>query len=244
MRRANPIRAATRRKIAISASGSNRMAMIIHFTMAGFPVAGEVGAGAGIVYGRSRQLCRPCRPTRLFMAAVAFLHYSVGTGTACRVGPRLTRRDSFGRHAASGASRRVRYLHHHLPGARGVHFPAAAQRAGSAHRARAAALRSLFVGARRHPAGPRRQGGGAAGPRARYRAEDRPSRPSRSTAGRASPSPALRWPPASTPSSARTRPSIAKHFLTGARAAYDMIVTAYAAGDRASAQEPARPRGL
>ena len=46
--------AATRIKATISASGSNRMAVMIHFTMAGVSVlAGEVGAGAGIVYGRS-----------------------------------------------------------------------------------------------------------------------------------------------------------------------------------------------
>ena len=85
-RRPVPTIAATRIKAPISASGSNRMAMMIHFTMAAFlaavPAAGEVGAGAGIVYGRFEATRRPCRPKRLFMAAVAFLHYSVGTGIA------------------------------------------------------------------------------------------------------------------------------------------------------------------
>ena len=59
-----------------------------------------------------------------------------------------------------------------------------------------------------------------------------PSRLSRSTAGRVSPSRARLWPPGSTPSPGRTRASMPSNFLTGARAAYDMIVTAYAAGDR------------
>ena len=36
------------------------------------------------------------------------------------------------------------------------------------------------------------------------------------------------------------RTSIPEHFLAGAKAAYEMIVTAFAEGDRADAEEPAR----
>src|SRR5580704_2013717 len=57
--------------------------------------------------------------------------------------------------------KRVRHLHHHLSGARSIHFPAASQRLGPTHRARTAALRSVF-GARRGAQPGDRQGRNAA----------------------------------------------------------------------------------
>ncbi len=59
-----------------------------------------------------------------------------------------------------------------------------------------------------------------------------PSRPSRSIAGRASPSRARRWPTGLDAIAREDKSFDPKHFMTGARAAYEMIVTAYAAGDR------------
>ena len=54
----------------------------------------------------------------------------------------------------------------------------------------------------------------------------------RPTAGRALPRPARRWRRGSTPSSRRILRSIPRHFLSGARSAYEMIVLAFANGDR------------
>ena len=62
------------------------------------------------------------------------------------------------------------------------------------------------------------------------RRRQRPS--SRPIAGRALPSPVRPSPPVSTPSPPTAPDFDAKHFLTGARAAYEMIVNAYAEGDR------------
>src|SRR5665213_2942076 len=76
-------------------------------------------------------------------------------------------------------ARRVRHLHHHIPGAGGFHLSAPAQRARPAYRPGAAAVRSL-----------RRARAGADGNFDH------------------------------------------KHFLAGARAAYEMIVNAFAEGDR------------
>ena len=59
-----------------------------------------------------------------------------------------------------------------------------------------------------------------------------PSPKKASIAGRASRSPARRSPLRSTPSPAKTRRSMPRGFLGGAHAAYEMIVTAYANGDR------------
>ena len=126
-------------------------------------------------------------------------------------------------------ARRVRHLHHHLSRARSLHFPATAQRAGPADRTRAAALRPVF--------------------RARRRRAQRPTRSSPCQPGmpKQPPRPAMNRPagsleghcrrgqrrrrPASMPSSA-DRTFDAKHFVTGARGAYEMIVGAFAAGDR------------
>ena len=58
-----------------------------------------------------------------------------------------------------------------------------------------------------------------------------PAAPARALEGRCR-SRLARWPPGSTPSSPPTPISIRKHFITGARAAYEMIVNAYAEGDR------------
>ena len=130
-------------------------------------------------------------------------------------------------------ARRVRHLHHHLPGARGVHFPAAAQRARTAHRPRTPALRSV-----------RRAGAGAAGAEkvvslpnrateaAAKKPDDRRAGSHRPSAGKALPKPARRSPPGSTRLPPPTANSTPQHFLTGARAAYEMIVNAFAEGDR------------
>ena len=56
----------------------------------------------------------------------------------------------------------------------------------------------------------------------------------RAIAGRAWPKPVRRLPPASTPSPTTDRSFDPAHFLAGARAAYEMIVNAYAEGDRRS----------
>ena len=153
---------------------------------------------------QSRRRSAGRRP--LDAAAVACLHIPAGARSAAAS---AWRRRIYRPTAAVAESmrRRVRYLHHHLPGAGGVHFPAAAQRARPAHRPRAAALRSVFRRATARPA-TRRQGRGAAGPRSGHARRSRPSRSSRSIAGRASPSPARRLPPVSTPSRARTRASM------------------------------------
>ncbi len=119
--------------------------------------------------------------------------------------------------------------HDHSTRARSVHFPAIAQRARPAHRPRAAALRSVF-GARCGAHLDQRQCRGAAAACRRRGAE----------AGEAEP--VERWKGIAEPGSATALgldallaqdPSFdARHFLTGGRAAYEMIVTAYAQGDR------------
>ena len=75
---------------------------------------------------------------------------------------------------------------------------------------------------------PRRQGRALRWPRARRRAEDRRTGEGRALEGIAEPARAGRGLDAI----ARGQELRRQHFLTGARAAYDMIVTAYAAGDR------------
>ena len=62
-------------------------------------------------------------------------------------------------------ARRVRYLHHHLPGSRGLHLSAFAQRARPAHRPRAAAVRPVCKPRSRAHADDRRQRGHASWPR-------------------------------------------------------------------------------
>ena len=49
--------------------------------MPDFRPRARLARGRGSSMVGPRQLCRPCRPARLWMAAVACLHYSVGTGT-------------------------------------------------------------------------------------------------------------------------------------------------------------------
>jgi hypothetical protein len=49
----SPIAAAMRTNRAISATAGNRTPTKMHFTIAVFPASSEVGAGAGIVYGRA-----------------------------------------------------------------------------------------------------------------------------------------------------------------------------------------------
>ena len=104
--------------------------------------------------------------------------------------------------------KRVRHLHHHLSGARSIHFPAASQRLGPTHRARAAALRPVF-GARRGAQPGDRQGRNAD---AAARRKPRPARPSRrrprASAGRASPKAARPSRPGSMRSRRRTRVSM------------------------------------
>ena len=99
----------------------------------------------------------------------------------------------------------------------------------------------------REPCGRRRrQGRGAAQPRAGSRAAkpvEEPVEPPAS-AGRASPSRARALAGGLDAIVAADASFDAKHFLTGARAAYEMIVTAYAEGDRRTLQESAGARSL
>ena len=89
-----------------------------------------------------------------------------------------------------------------------------------------------YSAARRGARRDQRQCGDAARPRRRGGAKAGRDRPSRPSAGRASPRPARRSPPGSTPSPREDKTFDAKHFVAGARAAYEMIVLAYAEGDR------------
>ena len=106
----------------------------------------------------------------------------------------------------------------------------AAQRAGPADRPRAAALRSLFRRAMRCARATldQRQCGCAAGPSASR--PNRPSRRSRRLEGRRRGG--LRVAAGINAIAQDDKSFDAKHFVTGARAAYEMIVTAYAEGDR------------
>ena len=143
--------AATRMKATSSAAGSSKSPIKAHFTK-------DIGRNSwslrrsallaprfGIVYGPlDATTCAGRWPAPASgSVAVACLHINAGTGrlpsqicysAAC---PLVLR---FRRHGCQEHARRVRYLHHHLSGAGGVHLPAPAQRARPAHRPRAAAL--------------------------------------------------------------------------------------------------------
>ena len=136
------------------------------------PAAGEVGAAAGIVYGRFEATRRPCRPKRLFIAAVAFLHYSVGTGMAGReLAPRLTRRDRLGRPPPREQTCSTSTPSFSWP------WRCSFSSACAACSANAPAVNGrpmTPIPPRRAPSGPPpgRQGRGAARPRPRYGAKD------------------------------------------------------------------------
>ena len=175
--------------------------------------------------GNRLSFARRCAVTTggLWMVSRACLH-KAGNRASClrirrfepplRMPPRRSRR-------RKNVRRVRRHLYHHLSGARGVHFPAAAQRLGPAHRPRAAALRSLF-GARRgaQPGGrqsrdaaaaPGRNGTGAAGRALRRRRRDRwkasPKRIGRSRPGSMRSRPRTRASTPSISSPARARPT-------------------------------------
>ena len=66
----------------------------------------------------------------------------------------------------------------------------------------------------------------------------------RPTAGRALPSRARRWPRASTPLPPQDSSFDPRHFISGARGAYEMIVLAFANGDRRALKDLLSQRGL
>ena len=225
--------------------------------MAGFLATGRTRGrcwrgrrGSSMV--RSRQLCRPCRPTRLFMAAVAFLHYSVGTSNG---GPTDWPRSDPSAGCALVRSPGRRPPREHATTC-STSTPSSSWRSRCSFSCGCAACSASAPAAsgrptipirrapRHHPAGPSDKVVALPGRARRYRRRSPPSRPSRSSAGRASPSRA-RPLAAGLDAIAREDPTFdAKHFLTGARAAYEMIVTAYAAGDRRQLEESARQGGL
>src|SRR5215813_758154 len=133
-------------------------------------------------------------------------------------------------HGGRERARRVRHLHHHLLGAGSVHLPAPAKRVGPAHGPRAAPLRPVFP------------------PRCHARAtnDNVVTLPGRGGDTAQKPvetaDPAERWKGIAETGSAvaagldsiarEDKTFDAKHFVAGARAAYEMIVLAYAEGDR------------
>ena len=176
------------------------------------------------------------RPTgaRLWIGSVACLHYSGGTGPCCRG------------LCVCGPCRRSAVPILRLPRACetcSISTPSSSWRwrcsfscacAACSASAPAASGRPTIPIPRATPCAPRQATRSWRCRAARRDAAQKaaPSRPSRSSAGRASPSRARRSPRASTPSRARTRASTPSISSTGARAAYEMIVTAYADGDR------------
>ena len=137
------------------------------------------------------------------------------------------------RHGSRKHARRVRHLHHHLPGARSVHFPAPAQRARPAHRA---ASGRLTIPIRRASRCGRRRTMSSRCPTARRKPPPKPAEPAapgRPSAGRALPRPgsplAAGLDAIAGADDQISTPSISS---TGARAAYEMIVKAFAEGDR------------
>src|SRR5215510_2776230 len=109
----------------------------------------------------------PCRRTH-WIGSVACLHNAYiltrEPAFAPQIGTLLVRPwviQSWSSRLLRRVNRAIRHLHHHLPGAGGIHLPAPAQRAWSADRARAPALRPLF-GPRYRTALDQRQCGGAA----------------------------------------------------------------------------------
>ena len=126
----------------------------------------------------------------------------------------------------------MRYLHDHLSSAGSLHLPALAQRIRTADRPRPGGV-SPVCRARLRP-GPPENDKVVPMPNAEYRsgAAGPPSmsrRPPKRWKGLAAPGICL--PRGSMPSWLRTSFD-PRHFLTGARSAYEMIVLAYAQGDR------------
>ena len=141
-------------------------------------------------------------------------------------------------------ARRVRYLHHHFLGARSVHLPAIAKRAWPAHRAGASALRSLFCPRTGAPGG-RKDRHVAQSHAGSDRAETgRADRTLRRALERRCRSWFGRSRPASMPSLRADANFDGKHFLTGARAAYEMIVNAYRRRRPPHVEESAGARSL
>src|SRR5262244_2088356 len=146
-----PINAATRKKAKSSAAGSTSSPINVHLTKDIGPSPAFalgislVGATVGIVYGPAGATCA---------GGSAQAPGSVRSRTYILVREPISAYADFlsagfplirgSRHGGRERARRVRYLHHHLSGAGGVHFPPPAKRAGSAHGSRTAALRPLF----------------------------------------------------------------------------------------------------
>ena len=138
---------------------------------------GRRNTGAGLWIGADTNLDNNGGPGR--HAA----NLTTGRWPICRYGYR--------KHA-----RRVRHLHHHIPGAGGLHLPAPAQRARSAHRPRAAAVQPY---ARANRRGRRRKKSSLCPNRTPEAAAPKPAEPvAPGERWKASPRPAPRSPPSST----------------------------------------------
>ena len=180
-----------------------------------------------------RQLCRPCRPTRLFMAAVAYLHDSAGT---VRTGAWPCSRRVAGiasEAAACGSMRDVFDIYTIIFLALAVFIFLRLRSVLGQRTGRERPPYDPYSSAPRYASGRRR---------ATRSWRCRAARPTPRKAGRAGRAAADRWKGVAEPGSAlatgldaiarEDKSFDAKHFIVGARAAYEMIVTAYAGGDR------------
>ena len=159
--------------------------MMIHFTMTAFllrfgqPAATRLARRPGSSMVDSRQLCRPCRPTRLWMAAVACLHYSVGTGRgALRIGLRAWLAGIVSADGRLESMRDVFDIYTIIFLALAVFIFLRLRSVLGQRTGRERPPYDPYSSAREHDAAgaDRRQGGGAAGPRARRRPQ-KPAEP-------------------------------------------------------------------
>ena len=246
-----PISAATRTKVASSAAGSTSSPIKPHLTKdigSNLPASHQPcwRHGWDRLWSQPMRRPAPAFGASLWISAVACLHSSPGTDIClCRFPVCGLLADPRGRHGCRERARRVRYLHHHLSGAGGVHLPAPAQRARPAYRPGAAALRPVFRRATPCAAPTNDNVVTLARPRPRRRPrKSRPKAPSRPSAGRGSPKPGSAIAAGLDAIARDDKTFDAKHFVAGARAAYEMIVLAYAARRPPRAEESAVARSL